>query len=79
MITARREGTLAFYLSDLAERRNEQGVPLLENYQVCTSTVRKHLKITIFLGTSRILAESLLSHFQGKRLSKSGTGNGYKV
>ena len=35
MITARREGTLAYYLSDLAQRRNDIGVPLLENYQVC--------------------------------------------
>ena len=37
MITARREGTLAYYLSDLAQRRNDIGVPLLENYQVFVS------------------------------------------
>ena len=49
MITARREGTLAFYLSDLAERRNEQGVPLLENYQV---EELFETKISNLLGTT---------------------------
>ena len=67
---------MAFYLSDLAERRNEQGVPLLENYQVKAFFETKNINR---LGTTRVLAEPLLPHFQGKRLPKSGAGNGYKV
>ena len=34
MITARRERTLPYYLHELSRRRNSQGVPLLQNYQV---------------------------------------------
>jgi len=46
MITARREGTLAYYLSDLAQRRNDIGVPLLENYQELLEFWLSHYSLT---------------------------------